>query len=574
MRPEAARRFALPALIVLLSLILRVVALDSDAYAKLCWSGGLLTDEGFYIHNARNRVLFGQERANDFNNALIMPALHYVQVAVFSLFGVGAVVARMISVGCSLLTLWLFWSALRRLFGARCAWVGAALLGLDHVFVLYNRMALMDTPAALALTAAFWAFTRAVVGGDPERSNKPGSRPGTPFDVWWMSGCGALLALSYATRGLAALAFFSPLGALWMPDGHKGERGKVTLALLLGLGAVLFVYGLLWYLPNREELQRLNAYYIQQWLLPRSGSHLIQNLLRALFGDSRGMSPYLARHTPITFALALVVSLWWFREGCKREPRPAGAVMQYLVFWLWTAWIGLAVVSYSPSRYYILFYPAMAALAAVAVERLDEIGSFLARNRMVAASLSAFFVYHTGLAFTHHRELFADVVLFSLVGVAFVVVFIRLRRRVTEAGPRIGSGGSARTVLLTLWLTIQAGWTADWLTHLRYAQRDTDRWLAANLPADTVLLGDIAPGVSLNNRFITVPVLWGLCNDVEPVERFAGRPRAVIILDGRWKEPLWIRHYPNLTRPERRIASAFIVNWEIGVYRVEGGSPR
>src|SRR5438876_186795 len=56
-----------------LAIVLRLVALDSDPYARLSWSSALLTDEGFYIHNARNLVLFGTARTDEFNNMLIMP---------------------------------------------------------------------------------------------------------------------------------------------------------------------------------------------------------------------------------------------------------------------------------------------------------------------------------------------------------------------------------------------------------------------------------------------------------------------------------------------------------------------
>src|SRR5438132_3330214 len=103
--------------------LLRIVALDSDPYARLSWSSGLLTDEGFYIHNARNVVLFGTARTDEFNNMLIMPTLHALQVLIFRLFGVGAIQARLISVCSSLLTLPVFYAALRRVFGNRVALV-------------------------------------------------------------------------------------------------------------------------------------------------------------------------------------------------------------------------------------------------------------------------------------------------------------------------------------------------------------------------------------------------------------------------------------------------------------------
>ncbi|MGQ7394140.1 hypothetical protein ACTGZO_10930, partial [Streptococcus suis] len=83
---------------LLLMVILRLIAPGSNAYPRLTWSSALLTDEGFYIHNARNLVLYGHARTDEFNNMLIMPLLHLMQIGMFRMFGVGAIQARMISV--------------------------------------------------------------------------------------------------------------------------------------------------------------------------------------------------------------------------------------------------------------------------------------------------------------------------------------------------------------------------------------------------------------------------------------------------------------------------------------------
>ena len=144
--------------------LLRTLHLDSDAYPRLSWSSALLTDEGFYLHNARNLLLFGHLRTDGFNNRLIMPLLHLMQVGLFRLIGMSLLNARLLSVGCSLLTLWLFHAALHRGFGGRVARMGVLFLGLDHANLLYNRLALMDTPATLFLVGGLWAFTKGVGG--------------------------------------------------------------------------------------------------------------------------------------------------------------------------------------------------------------------------------------------------------------------------------------------------------------------------------------------------------------------------------------------------------------------------
>jgi hypothetical protein len=123
--------------------------------------------------------------------------------------------------------------------------------------------------------------------------------------------------------------------------------------------------------------------------------------------------------------------------------------------------------------------------------------------------------------------------------------------------------------LLALWLVINAGWLSHWIYTLSYSQHEMSRLLSNTLPANSVLIGEAAPGVSMDNRFRVVNVLPGLCNDQQPVERFAGRPRYLVIMDGRTRKPFWDRFYPSLLAPERRILSAKVVGWEVGIYRVD-----
>ena len=202
----------LAACAICLILLLRTVALDSDPYARLSWSSGLLTDEGYYIHNARNLVLFGTERTDEFNNMLIMPTLHFVQVAVFRQWGPGVVSARMISVVCSLFAILVLYAAARRAFGAKVAGFAALFVGLDHTNLLYNRMALMDTPGEMLLVFALYAWVR----GMPIRRDGAVSRG-------WLVACGALLAFAFVTRGLAGIAIPAAALAVWLTSRHAGR---------------------------------------------------------------------------------------------------------------------------------------------------------------------------------------------------------------------------------------------------------------------------------------------------------------------------------------------------------------
>ena len=566
-----AVRTSLILLFWLLMVLLRVVHLDSDAYARLSWSSALLTDEGFYIHNARNLLLFGHMRTDEFNNALIMPLLHCVQVAVFTLCGVGAIQARMISVVTGLLSLLVFFAAMRRAFGLRAAWLTLALLGLDPVFALHNRLALMDTPACLPLCCAFYAWTRFFaedretgrqgdretrrqgdreIGrqGDREKLNTTEEteksinlvpsprRPVSLSPYLPVFFCGLSLGAAYSARGLAAVIVPVPV-LLLLTRAYRESKyategaGKAylrfvpLLAFVAGLTLAMLLYLLLWHAPNHQELARVNAHYLRVQLMPHTVREWTRNVARGLWHWQRGMLPYLLRHSPVLL-LSVVLRVWQIRgrQG-KGTGSSSGDLTCELYLWGWLLMVVALTLSvnYAPSRYYVLFYPPLAGLAALYL------------NNVLDDNLQD-----------------------------------KQDKRVREVKPL-----KFRDFRMILWLfgviwSVGNGyWYADWLLHLSYRQRDADRWLASHLPPGSVLIGAMAPGLSLDNRFQCVNVIEGLCNDKHPVEKAAPAPRYIVILDqtplptpasnavykwaNRWKEPYWSRSYPELVRPERRL---------------------
>lgn len=674
-----AVRHLLPVIKLVLLLIpivlLRVIYLDSDAYPRLSWSSALLTDEGFYIHNARNLVLFGHERTDDFNNALLMPLLHFIQVIVFRWAGVGAVQARSISIALSLMTLLVFFAALRRAFGTRVAWLGVLLLGLDPVFVLYNRLALMDTPACFPLCAAFYAWVRGgEVRGEVNRDNRGNinsaadqqnmvprhtsinfqskilsdlvsSRLVSSRYVWLFIS-GLCLGVAYVVRGLAIIAVASPLlilliqmaqavkdlrntTASHLPLLQKVRKVRLVFAPLAAFSAglifILTLYLIFWYLPHRAELAFLNKYYVQEQLLPHSLYRLRKDVVDAFVHPYRGVFPYLFKHSPLLLLLGglpiignLIVGLRLaerckqfrsyvntyreYKDECKeeiaeiveidegvtklssrslfktllralpdeREQHPFYWAQSFLMGWVTIYLVFVCIVDYAPSRYYILFYPALAALAAVGLDR--------AANFRVAlpVSLSKWF----SKWMPNNIPKMSPVLLKAL---AYHQII---------------------TIVLCLWGGINFYWYADWLSTMTYRQRDADAWLATHLPPDSVLIGAAAPGLCLNNHFRCVNMIDHLCNYNRPVERFAPSPRYIVMLDqeayylenlkkqrikkivssengpqyevfeklykkankskknvvsvqlawaNRWREQWWATHYAEIVKPERRL---------------------
>ncbi len=344
--------------------------------------------------------------------------------------------------------------------------------------------------------------------------------------------------------------------------------------MLVGLGLALGVYGVCWYLPNRAELARVNHYYLFQQLLPHNLNQVRFDVTQALFGDERGYSSYLFRHAPVQFVLTLLgLAAWVIRRGkVGRLDTFAYSAAIYLGLWLLSAWTIFAIVRYAPPRYYILFYPALTGIAALVLGHLPAVLRTVWSSRVARTLLGGFLTYHLFEAGLHHGRGATEFVLYSAALLVSCILFL-LPIAVLKQESAAGEEGKQIAAVLGVWALVNTLWLGDWLTHLSYAQRDADRWLAANLPPQSVLIGDAAPGLCLNNRFVVVNVITGLCNDHHILEDFASYPRYVVLLDGPRNVGAWNKSYPDIIR-SGCVKKTFphMINFSITVFEVPPGA--
>jgi hypothetical protein len=273
---------------------------------------------------------------------------------------------------------------------------------------------------------------------------------------------------------------------------------------------VFATYGALWYAPHHAELSRMAAYYGSHQYRPHSLHSLWLNVRRGLVGDRggalRGALPYLLAMVPVQVVLALVS----VRRGERLGPVQAA-------LWTWLAG-GLAfclVSSYAPSRYYVLFLPALAGIAACGLMRMPQ------RIHLVVVGL-------------------------------FLIV----------SGAWIGRAFIERTNNLVLAQTA--------LVQATEAKLDPPR--VGDFPSlrpGSVIVGDFAPAFCLGTSFQAAPVQPGLSNDDRPVERLHAGYIAVTRAPV-W-ENWWRGHYPGIIRPENIEMSVEVgANREyvVDIYRV------
>jgi len=414
-------------------------------------------------------------------------------------------------------------------------------------------MALMDPAGEFVLVCLFYAFVRCLDSPSGSKSRN-----------LWACACGALLVLLYATRGLYLVVLPIPFAMLAL------RRDLRTAGWMLGgCLAAAVALGVVWWLPHRSELAWLNQCYLNNQVVPHSFNRLRLNATYAYFGTTYGYAPYLFRHTPVELAALLALFIAWRGLVGKEQPVRAAA-LHYLAAWIGISFLLHSVVDYSPSRYYLMFYPALAALAAYAVLNADGVARGLREHPALTGLLGGFLAYHLAKVLLPPES---DAVPIAALVTTALALWATLARIRPGYGRKPAGALALAPILIAAWALVNFCWLGDWLSTLRFEQSRADAWLGAHLPRDTVLIGDCAPGLALDNRFRCVNVIPPLCNGHRPLEKFASAHRAVLILDGterqRAPEGWWMDHYPQVVAPSRRFHLFPVLQrpaFRVGVY--------
>ena len=99
---------------------------------------GDIGDEGYWIHNARSRVLFGTSLPDQFNQAYIGATLYnYLLVIIFKIAGVSLFSARFLSLLAFWIILVVFFKLVKKYYGLRVALVSTLLFGITNVQMIF-----------------------------------------------------------------------------------------------------------------------------------------------------------------------------------------------------------------------------------------------------------------------------------------------------------------------------------------------------------------------------------------------------------------------------------------------------
>jgi 4-amino-4-deoxy-L-arabinose transferase-like glycosyltransferase len=485
MPARATRRF-LPILLAIVAAgaVLRGAWLTADP-PWFPTVGVVWHDEGAWVHNARNKALFGAWRLDDWNPVYVAPVFTALEYASFEAFGVGTRQARLVSVAAGVLSIALLGLGVRRVAGSLAGLSAAAFLATNFDYVMYDRAATMEGLMAALIVASWWASTRAE------------DRPA------WGAAAGALATAAYFTKAaaafyVAALGLAAVWGFLRPPEPSEAPREQhAALWTLAGLAVSFALVTALFVLPHWSEYRYYN-WQISVTRKPSYDFHALETRASWL--------PVL--HDVLSRAWLLVVVAIFGAWSILLRWRTARTSERLLLLWVLVGVAELVVHDVGNERRFVVLIPALAALTGVVLGRCT--GLLPPEARAVAP---------------RRAWLFAPAVLYSAYvvcgPVARLAFLYDVKDEVRLAAALAAALGTCVLVWwerVSRWLSMRA-WTpraaavlaaiaalgalvpyGHWAAHRTFKNYETSVAIGRVLPSGTLVQGKLANGLALENR--------------------------------------------------------------------------
>jgi Dolichyl-phosphate-mannose-protein mannosyltransferase len=485
-------------------------------------------DEGTWVHNARNRALFGAWKLDEWNPMYITPVLTGLEYASFRMFGVGLWQARLVSEVAGVLSVLLLGLAVSRVAGRLAGLLAAALLATNYVYVMYDRAALMEATMIAFMVAAWYCYVRAhdspvwglLVG--PAVFLAYFTKAAAAFLVAAI-GLDAVLSLALTSRH----AWLGPTPAGGSPSeepetssGRPGARVAAwfTLAGLLGAGLISL---LLFVAPNWQEYR----FYNWQVSVTRKPSYTVKALL-----DRVSWFPIL--HDFFTRMWLVSILAAGGTLGLLARWRRVHPGERLLLLWLGLGSCELFLHDVGNERRLVFLIPALVALAAIVLGRdrrllAPEVVQLKRLPLLLTAPLVLYVLYVTGggllrLAFLYEVRqgiLSPDVRLSAAVAVVAGIAVYATWPAVPRWVVRNSWSAPASLLLACLVLAGDVAQFTQWAWERTEKNYAAMRLLGEWLPPGTLVQGKLANGLSLENRIRPIFVGRGFGNYLDRLSR-------------------------------------------------------
>jgi 4-amino-4-deoxy-L-arabinose transferase-like glycosyltransferase len=484
------RRFrAALAAIVLIAAVLRGLFPAADPPWRTT-VGVVWHDEGAWVHNARNKALFGAWQQDAWNPVFIAPVFTGLEYLSFATFGVGVRQARLVSEAAGILSVMLLALGIRRIAGDSAGLFAGALLATNYVYVMYDRAAIMEALMAAFIVASWYCSARA------EREPVWGAAAGVMATLAFFTKAAA--AFYIGALGLAALLRLLPLAKLRAGNRQReaGNWPPAALWTLAGLAVSFGAIAVLFVLPHWSDYR----FYNWQMSVTRKPSYDLKAIL-----DRITWFPILHdTFTRMWTVLCLGVAGAW---GIALRWRRAGDAERLLFLWVAVGALEMLAHDVGNERRFVFLIPATVGLAALVLARgsvLPDDAAAVSRTRvLLVAPLIIYSAYIlcgpiARLPFLYEVKLPVR----SAAAAALVVTAL-----IVALWPRVRGLWTRRTLPARVAVAVVVALMASdvvqygqWAASHTYKNYEASVEVGRILPAGTLVQGKLANGLALENR--------------------------------------------------------------------------
>lgn len=483
----SGRRFAaLLAAIALLALALRIIfpAADPPWHTPV---GIVWHDEGAWVHNARNKALYGEWRVDEWNPIFIAPVFTGLEYVSFRFFGVGVRQARLVSELAGLASVVLLGLGVRRVAGNAAGLIAAGLLATNYVYVMYDRAAIMEALMVAFIVSSWYCSTRSM------------ARPR------WGAAAAVLAVLAYFTKAAAAF-YLGALGlaSLWMIVGPPLldeddliRQRAAAVWTLAALAVAVLVAAVVFVLPHWADYR----FYNWQMSVTRKPSYAIGSIVTRV-------SWFPVLHDTFTrmwFELCVgLVAVW----GLVLQQRRTNFAERLLLLWVVVGIAELLVHDVGNERRFVFLIPVFVALAAIVLGRggglLPAESASVSRRQLWLASPAILYTAYIVCAplgrlpflYVVRPSVRISAALALVLGLATIAWWPRVQRLLTNGRWSLRAAAVLTVALMSADL-VQFG---QWAAGRTYKNYQASIMLGRVLPPGTLVQGKLANGLALENR--------------------------------------------------------------------------
>ena len=346
-----------PVIVILaLGCLLRLIHLDADPdyYAWI----GYVTDEGRWIQNARDVVLFGHVvDPRQAHHVHLAPLFHLTHLLFFKLVGISFVTTRILTAvsGCALL--FVVWIFLRRVATREALVIAVLLLAFEVDLVMMSRVAVPEVPAMLFQLVAFAVIV-----------TPPASMPRMVT-----GGLCLLLAVATKVTVLPVVPIFAVIAVLM---SGPGARRRLRNLAMVGAGLVVPVIpvALLWLVRQGGDVEGL-----------RGTSSIVRPFLAPPSLYEIASLPFEATLAPLFNVWGMAVCLTFVGWAATSRSETSSTVRHWYMaslIWLGAYSVVMMSLAYFPDRYRVHLLVPLALNVAAGITLFQQIGLTGATERL------------------------------------------------------------------------------------------------------------------------------------------------------------------------------------------------